>query len=82
MLCRIYKGLTARIGLLPAMFVFLVAYMRLQGRESWSVSLMVATPTWIFSYLLFHRVVAVTWPQSLLGDLFPAIRSIHSLNII
>ncbi len=82
MWCLIYLGLTALIGLLPAMFVFLVAYMRLQGRESWSVSLMVATPTWIFSYLLFHRVVAVTWPQSLLGDLFPAIRSIHSLNII
>ena len=80
--CLLYLGLTALIGLLPAMFVFLMAYMRFQGRERWSLSLMVSVPTWIFAYLLFHRVVAVVWPKSLLGDWFPVIRTFQSLNFL
>jgi hypothetical protein len=34
----VYMILTLLVGLLPAMFVFLIGYMRLQGRESWKLS--------------------------------------------
>lgn len=75
-------GLVKVIGLLPAMLVFLVAYMRFHGRERWSTTLPVAIGTIAFCYLLFHRVVAVSWPHSLLGDLFPVVRSVEMFNIL
>ena len=79
--CLFYLGATAVIGLLPAMLVFLVAYMRFQGRESWRTTLAVSVGAWVFSYLLFHRLVAVSWPQALLGDWLPHLRSIEALNL-
>ncbi len=79
--CLFYLGLTRLIGLLPAMFVFLIAYMRLHGRESWRVTLGVSIGTALFGYVLFHRLVAVSWPQSLLGDAFPVLRSIEAINL-
>jgi TctA family transporter len=80
--CIGYLAMTALIGLLPAMFLFLVGYMRFQGRESWRLSLSIVVPIWTLFYLLFHQLVHVVWPQSLLGDLFPALRAINALNII
>ncbi|MDA0787724.1 MAG: hypothetical protein O3B37_15695, partial [Proteobacteria bacterium] len=80
--CLGYLGVTALIGLLPAMFLFLVGYMRFQGRESWRLSLTIVVPIWIFFYVLFHQFVHVVWPQSILGDLFPHLRAINALNII
>ena len=71
----------AIIGLLPAVFVFLVAYMRTAGRESWAMTLGVALPLTLGSYILFHNILYVPWPQSLLGNLFPALREIQSLNL-
>ncbi|NQV57402.1 MAG: tripartite tricarboxylate transporter TctB family protein [Rhodospirillales bacterium] len=80
--CLLYLALTALVGLLPAMFIFLVAYMRFQGKESWRLSLTVSIPTLVFAYVVFHQVVAVVWPKSFLGDLFPIIRSIQPLSFV
>ena len=80
--CLLYLVATALIGLLPAMLVFLIGYMRLDGRESWKMTLSVSLPTWILSYVLFHHFLRVAWPQSLLGDLLPFLRSIRLLNIL
>jgi putative tricarboxylic transport membrane protein len=79
--CLFYLGATRLIGLLPAMFVFLVLYMRFQGGESWRTTLSVSVGTAAFGYVLFHRLVAVSWPQSLLGDAFPVLRSIEAINL-
>ncbi len=79
--CLFYLGATWLIGLLPAMLVFLILYMRFQGHESWRVTLMVAFGTTAFGYVLFHQLVAVSWPQSLLGDAFPVLRSIGAINL-
>ncbi len=76
-----YFAAAALIGLLPALFFFLVAYMRFEGKESWTVTLGIALPMWIFSYFLFHRTLLVQWPQSVFGDLFPVVRSIEWLNL-
>jgi TctA family transporter len=76
-----YLVMAALVGLLPAMLVFLVAYMRFDGRESWGMSLAVGFGTTLFCYILFHRIVAVIWPKSLIGDMFPILRTIHEIAI-
>jgi hypothetical protein len=65
--------------MMPAMFLFLVGYMRYGGDESWKLALYVAVPLWIMWYLLFDRLIHVAWPQSLLGDWFPALRELSTL---
>ncbi len=80
--CLGYLGGTALVGLLPAMFLFLIGYMRFHGREKWSTALYITVPTWVFCYVIFHQMVGVTWPQSLFGNLFPVIRSVQSLAIL
>ncbi len=69
------------VGLLPAMFLFLVGYMRFEGKESWKVTLGVAIPMWVLSYGLFHKILIVPWPQTLVGDWFPELRSNLWLNL-
>ena len=32
-------------------------------------------------YLLFHVVLVVPWPSTLVGEWFPALRSIHALAL-
>ena len=78
--CFIYIGFTAVFGLLVALGLFLVSYMRFQGKESWRVTLLVSGGTWLFAYILFHRIVHVVWPQSFVGDLFPALRAINAVS--
>ncbi len=71
----------AVVGLLPSMFLFLVGYMRFEGKESWKVTLGVAIPMWLVSYWLFHKILIVPWPQTLVGDWFPDLRSNIWLNL-
>ena len=70
------------IGILPAMLVYLVCYIRFEGRESWKMAAMVAGTTWMLSYILFHRILIIPWPQALLGDWLPFLRSSNWLNLL
>jgi hypothetical protein len=74
-------GLAAVIGLLPAMFFFLVGFMRVLGERNWGRTLTIAVAVWVFCYVLFHQVLFVPWPQSLLGDWFPVLRSNIPTNL-
>lgn len=80
--CLFFFVAAAFVGLLPAMFLFLAGYMRFEGKESWFTTLAVAIPTWIFSYFLFHHILIIPWPQTVLGDFIPGVRSIFWLNLI
>jgi len=55
--------------------------MRFEGKESWRITLYIAVPMWICSYLLFHTLLLVQWPQTIIGDIFPVVRSIEWLNL-
>ena len=70
------------IGLLPAMLLFLVGYMRIEGRERWLLASTIAVGTWAAWYLLFHQILRVPWPTALLGDLVPALRASNFLNLL
>jgi TctA family transporter len=70
------------VGLLPALLVFLIGYMRTQGRETWSTAFAVGALTWTVWYLLFHYMLDVPWPAALVGDWFPVLRSMPPTNLL
>ena len=76
-----FFGIAAVIGLLPAMLVYMVCYIRFQGKESWRITLLTSGGVWIVSYLLFHKLLIIPWPQTLVGDWFPVLRTIPELNM-
>lgn len=62
------------IGFLPAIFVFLTAFMIFNGKEKPSMAFMVSIGTTVFCYVVFHMGINVNWIPSLIGDTFPALR--------
>ena len=69
----------AGIGLLPALFLFVLFQMRMEFRERWSFSLAASCLATFLLWLLFDRTFALPWPQSLLGDILPALRDASGL---
>ncbi len=63
------------IGFLPAIAIFVFAYMRFGFREPTIHSAGFAAITVVLCWGLFDRILSVHWPQSLLGDLFPELRA-------
>jgi TctA family transporter len=64
------------IGMLPAIAVFVVAYMIFEGRCSRLQITLILLPFIGCLLLLFHHTLHVPWPQSLLGDLWPWLRTV------
>lgn len=76
-----FFAVAAIVGLLPAMFLFMVGYIRFEGKESWRLTLVVSGGIWFVSYMLFHKLLVIPWPQTLLGDWIPVVRTIPWLNM-
>jgi putative tricarboxylic transport membrane protein len=70
-----FIALVALIGFIPAIAVFVCAYMRLGFGEPWPTALGFAAATTLVCYVVFHWALAVAWPPSLLGELFPDLRA-------
>ena len=68
-------ALVALIGFIPAIFVFIFVYMHFGFKEPALPAAIYAFATAFLCWGLFHKLLAVAWPQSLLGDLFPALRA-------
>ena len=66
--CVGYVVLAKLIGMLAAIFVFVAFCVRFQGRETMARGLLLALGVTTFCWLLFDRLLAVPWPQYLLGD--------------
>ncbi len=62
------------IGMIPTIFVFVVAYMRVEGNERWSLVLPCAFGLTFFAWGLFDQLLALPWPQSEIGDLIPWVK--------
>ena len=65
-----FLAVASVVGLLPSMFLFMVGYMIFEGKESLKVTLIVASSVWVMSYLLFHKLLVIPWPQSVLVNWF------------
>jgi TctA family transporter len=79
--CVGYVAVGHIVGLLPASLLFLILYMRFGAKERWRLVLWIAGLLSIGYYLLFHILLVVPWPQSLIGELFPVLRTMHYFNL-
>jgi len=70
----------AVIGLIPTVAVFVVVFMRLEGPERWSLVIPYMLILVLGIYVGFHVFMALPWPPTLLGSLFPALRIIPSVQ--
>jgi TctA family transporter len=61
------------IGMLPTVPIMIVAYMRMEGRESWKLSLILAVCVTAFLYLVFDQILHIPWPDSFLGQWLPGL---------
>lgn len=66
----------AIIGLIPTVPLFVILYMRLEGRERWSLVIPQAVILTLFIYVVFDRLLLIPWPQTLLGTAVPALKEI------
>ena len=71
--CGGYAVLAKLIGMLAAIFVFVAFCVRFWGRETMARGLLLALGMTTFCWLLFDRLLAVPWPQYLLGDVVRSI---------
>jgi hypothetical protein len=65
----------ACIGLIPTVPIFVIGYMRLEGREPWRLVLPQAIGLAAFIYVVFDQLLAIPWPQTLLGLAVPALKA-------
>ena len=72
--CGGYFLLARLTGMLIAMAVFIVLFVRLWGHESLARAVLLGVSVTAFSWLLFDQILAIPWPQNLLGEALPALR--------
>ena len=53
------------IGMIPTVPIVIVAFMRLEGRESWKLSLILAACVTALIYGIFDQIIHIPWPSSL-----------------
>jgi TctA family transporter len=71
-----FMAAMAVVGLIPAAFVFIVVFMRLEGREPWRLSLIYAACAALFIWEVFDQLLSLPWPPTLLGEWVPALKGI------
>lgn len=67
------------IGLIPTIPIFLMGYMRLEGRERWKYVLPQAVGITLFVYFVFDQLLKIPWPPTLIGTIIPALKMIPSV---
>jgi hypothetical protein len=74
-----FLGSMATIGLLPTVPIFVIAYMRLEGREKYRHCIIMAGIMVTLIYGVFDQLLSLPWPPTYLGDWFPAFKLIPSV---
>jgi putative tricarboxylic transport membrane protein len=72
-------ALIALVGFIPAICLFIFAYMSWGFGESWTSSLGYAGATTLICWVVFAWALNVAWPHSLLGDMLPILRTMTGL---
>jgi hypothetical protein len=71
-----FMAVMSVIGLIPTAGLFVIVFMRAEGKERWTLTLTYAACTVGLIYFMFDQVMAVPWPQTFMGDWFPALKNI------
>jgi hypothetical protein len=66
----------AIIGLIPTVPLFVIAFMRIEGNESWKLVLPQAVFLTLFIYVMFDQLLTIPWPPTLLGEFLPQIKGL------
>ena len=74
-----FAGCMALIGLIPTVPIFIASFMRAEGREPWRIVVPMAAAVVILIYVVFDQLLAIPWPPTLAGTLFPALKIIPSV---
>jgi len=72
--CLGYLALAKVVGMLAAIFLFVFSCVRWWGGESWLRSFLLAAGITAFGWILFDQLLAIPWPQVLVGEWFPGLR--------
>lgn len=70
-----FIGIVALVGFLPAMVVFVCANMKLAYGKTLRTGVLSGLAVGCFCWVVFHVLLHVIWPESLLGDIWPAARA-------
>ena len=70
-----FMGGMAVVGFLPAMVLFVCANMMLAYGKSLRMGALNGLGVGYFCWVIFHVLLHMIWPESLLGDLFSAARA-------
>lgn len=70
-----FIGLTFLIGMLPTIFVFAAAFMLVEG-ERWTLAATVSAGLVVFCWFVFDDLLALPWPDSLLGHMAPGLKDV------
>jgi TctA family transporter len=74
-----FAACMALIGLIPTVPIFIVSFMRIEGREPWKIVIPMACSIVLLIYVVFDQLLAIPWPPTLAGMLFPALHAIPSV---
>jgi TctA family transporter len=74
-----FAACMALIGLIPTVPIFITAFMRLEGREPWRIVIPMAASVVALIYVVFDQLLAIPWPPTLAGMLFPILHAIPSV---
>ena len=74
-----FAACMALIGLIPTVPIFITAFMRLEGREPWKIVIPMALSVVALIYVVFDQLLAIPWPPTLAGMLFPVLHAIPSV---
>jgi putative tricarboxylic transport membrane protein len=74
-----FMAVMALIGLIPTVPIFIISYMRIEGREPWKIVIPTATAVVLLIYVVFDQLLAIPWPPTLAGMFFPALKFIPSV---
>jgi TctA family transporter len=70
---------TYLVGFVPTLFFFIIAFMRIEAKERWMLVLTYASCMVVFVTIVFDRIMAIPWPETILGTLLPELRFIPSV---
>ncbi len=74
-----FAACMALIGLIPTAPLFIIAFMRIEGREPWKIVIPMASCVVLLIYVVFDQLLAIPWPPTLAGMLFPVLKIIPSV---
>jgi len=61
------------IGLLPGLFLLILLHSHFEFGERWRTALISAAAVTGLSWIMFDRIFALVWPQSILSDMLPSL---------